>query len=210
MNVINSATSFLRLLTAAPHRQLPWCLGSGCVYAGGHKEPASDGTVRYCTHQKTRGYRLSLERQTQNGPTRRGVEGWPDPFLSYHERQQRYIRAMCRCLARLDIHIRQNVYELDTLIKGSAANLSPIRRNPPTPTYGVLYQPKIRNFASFSHRDSYFPTQRNLLKAGRYVTEAWRPMKKPAGFMEGGVLTALTHTCLLFCLSRPLCATGAR
>lgn len=60
MNVINSATSFLRLLTAAPHRQLPWCLGSGCVYAGGHKEPASDGTVRYCTHQKKRGDAVSL------------------------------------------------------------------------------------------------------------------------------------------------------
>ncbi|KAL6786767.1 hypothetical protein J3E68DRAFT_440882 [Trichoderma sp. SZMC 28012] len=177
MNVINSATSFLRLLTAAPHRQLPWCLGADV-------------------------YKMDLPE--------RGVEGWPDPFLSYHERQQRYIRAICRCLARLDIHIRQNVYELDTLIKSSAANLSPIRRNPPTPVYGVLYQPKTRNLASFRHRGSYFPTQRNLLKAGRYVTEAWRPMKKPAGFMEGGVLKALTHTCLLFCLSRPLCTTGAR
>ncbi|KAL7798677.1 hypothetical protein V8C43DRAFT_242400 [Trichoderma afarasin] len=181
-----------------------------CVMQAVIKSLPRTGQYATVLTKKTRGCRLSLERQTQNGPTRRGVEGWPGPFLSYHERQQRYIRAICRCLARLDIHIRQNVYELDTLIKSSAANLSPIRRNPPTPVYGVLYQPKTRNLASFRHRGSYFPTQRNLLKAGRYVTEAWRPMKKPAGFMEGGVLKALTHTCLLFCLSRPLCATGAR
>ncbi|KAL7962756.1 hypothetical protein V8C34DRAFT_269793 [Trichoderma compactum] len=155
--------------------------------------------------KKPRGCSLSLERQTQMDLPG-GVEGWPDPLWSYHERQQRCIRAICRCLARLDIHIRQSMDELDTLIKSFAANLSPIRRNPPTPVY---YQPKTRNLASFSHRGSYFSTQRSLLKAGRYVTEALRLMKA-SRIHRGGVLKALTHTCLLFCLSRSLSATGAR
>ncbi|KAL6800674.1 hypothetical protein GGI42DRAFT_343545 [Trichoderma sp. SZMC 28013] len=188
MNVTNSATSFLRLLTAAPHRQLPWCLGSESVYAGGYKEPVLDGSLRYPTHQKKRGDAVSLLSGRHKMDLPGGVEG------------------VARSPLVISREAAKSMDELDTLIKSFAANLSPIRRNPPTPVY---YQPKTRNLASFSHRGSYFPTRRSLLKAGRYVTEAWR-LVKASRIHGGGVLKALTHTCLLFCLSRPLSATGAR
>lgn len=75
MNVTNSATSFLRLLTAAPHRQLPWCLGSESVYAGGYKEPVLDGSLRYPTHQKKRGDAVSLLSGRHKMDLPGGVEG---------------------------------------------------------------------------------------------------------------------------------------